>query len=183
MKRLLIFMAAFAACFSAEVQSYLSHTHETEKALIEAIDKESKGIKVAIYTFTNKRIAKALVDAKNRGVDVEVLVDPFSIKIKGAVQVLVDGGVNVYVYLPKEQNCWTALLHHKFCLFESNQGIWTGSYNFTYKAEKSNMENAVLITGDEKSFYTFKKEFEDLQREWGQKVTQIVETAKMISNG
>lgn len=180
--KLIALLIISALLSAAEVQTYMSPCENVEKALVDAIQNEKKGIKVAIYTFTNKRIAKALVDAKNRGVAVEVLVDPFSIKIDSAVNTLLDADVPVYVYIPEGKNCWTSILHHKFCLFEEMKGVWTGSYNFTYKAENSNSENAVLITGDEVGYQKFENEFNTLKSNRTEVVTKKEKTPTIKGN-
>ena len=176
----LLFISAYLC--AAEVQTFISPSENVEKALITAIESEKKSVKVAIYTFTNKRIAKALVEAKKRGVDVQVLVDPFSVKIASAVNVLLDGDVPVRVYKPEGKNCWSPILHHKFCLFEESQGVWTGSYNFTYKAESSNSENAVLITGDETGYQKFNNEFNNLKTSKTEAVTKKEKPSTMKDN-
>ena len=176
----LLFISAYLC--AAEVQTYMSPSENVEKALVDAITNEKKGIKVAIYTFTNKRIAKALVKAKERGVNVEVLVDPFSVKIASAVNTLLDADVPVYVYVPEGKNCWSSILHHKFCLFEEMKGVWTGSYNFTYKAETKNSENAVLITGDEIGYQKFNNEFNTLKTSRTEVVTKKEKTPTIKGN-
>ena len=166
-------------CFAVEITPYMSSEHDVEKALLSVIEKETKCIRVAMYTFTNKRIAKALGAAKDRGVAVEVLVDPFTDKISKVPGELVSFQIPVYLYNPKAQKCWTSILHHKFCLFESQQGVWTGSYNFTYKAENSNAENVLYITGDDNVYNTYKKEFDRIKTSRTEQVTQKEPEPKM----
>src|SRR4051812_43534824 len=79
---------------------YFSPEDHLDKRLIEQIDKENKSIHVCIYTFTHRAIADALVEAKKRGVEVEVIVDRFSVKIKAPLQRLVDAGIPVFVWEP-----------------------------------------------------------------------------------
>lgn len=176
----LLFALAFSlVCFAVEITPYMSSEHDIEKALVTHIEKETKSIHVAMYTFTNKRIVKALGAAKDRGVNVEVLVDPFTDKISKVPGELVSFKIPVYLYNPKAQKCWTSILHHKFCLFESQQGVWTGSYNFTYKAENSNAENVIYIAGDENTYHIFKKEFDRIKASRTEQVTQKAPEPKM----
>jgi hypothetical protein len=44
--------------------------------LIALINKEKKTIKAAVFCLMHYGIAKALIDAHNRGVEVEIIVDP-----------------------------------------------------------------------------------------------------------
>ncbi|MCB1118066.1 MAG: hypothetical protein KDK50_05765 [Chlamydiia bacterium] len=153
-----------------------------EKELIKAIDDEKTHIQVAIYSFTNKRIADHLIKTHKKGVEVEVFVDPFSQTAGDAVDLLLKEGVPVYRYTPKEQRCWTSTCHHKFCTFESQQGVWTGSYNFTYKAENSNRENAVYIMGDKTSYEQFAREFDSLKA-MGERLKVIEESPTIKNDG
>lgn len=172
-------MLSFCVFLALSVQAFLSGH---EKELIKAIDNEKTHIQVAIYTFTNKRIAEHLIKAYKNGIEVEVFVDPFSQKAGGAVDLLLKEGIPIYRYTPKEQKCWTSICHHKFCTFESQQGVWTGSYNFTYKAENSNRENAVYIIDDKVSYEQFSKEFDSLKAV-GERLKVIEESPTIKNNG
>ncbi|HEY5234988.1 MAG TPA: phospholipase D-like domain-containing protein [Rhabdochlamydiaceae bacterium] len=125
---------------------YFSPEDQLDKRLIEQIEKENKSIHVCIYTFTHRAIADALVEAKKRGVEVEVIVDRFSVKIKAPLQRLVDAGIPVFVWDPdrhKRKIAHRPLMHNKFCVFTDK--VWTGSFNFTYEASKIHQENALVL--------------------------------------
>jgi len=125
---------------------YFSPEDHLDKRLIEQIDKETKSIHVCIYTFTHRAIADALVEAKKRGVEVEVIVDRFSVKIKAPLQRLVDAGIPVFVWDPdrhKRKIAQRPLMHNKFCVFTDK--VWTGSFNFTSEASGIHQENALVL--------------------------------------
>jgi phosphatidylserine/phosphatidylglycerophosphate/cardiolipin synthase-like enzyme len=125
---------------------YFSPEDQLDKRLIEQIEKETKSIHACIYTFTHRNIANALVEAKKRGVDVEVIVDRFSVKIKAPLERLVEAGIPVFVWDPDRNKRKTAhrpLMHNKFCVFTDK--VWTGSFNFTYEASRIHQENAVVL--------------------------------------
>ena len=126
---------------------YFSPEDQLDKRLIELIEKETKSIHVCIYTFTHRNIANALIDAHKRGVEVEVIVDRFSVKIKSPLKKLSEEGIPVYVWDPdrlKRKMAHRPLMHNKFCVFGLNK-VWTGSFNFTYEGSKIHQENALVL--------------------------------------
>lgn len=169
MKRL-IFALALGAKLSlfALTQVYFSPDDGLADRLISYIETENTSIKAAVYAFTNRPIIKALSEAKKRGVKVEIICDEFSMSDKSPLNSLKDQKIPLFVFNTKEKkNGWDPIMHHKFCLFENNsQGgklIWTGSFNFTYKATKVNRENAIIM--DDPSVYKqFSSEFEQLKK-------------------
>ena len=118
--------------------------NQLDKRLIEQIEQETKSIHICIYTFTHKHIANALVEAKKRGVDVEVIVDRFSVKFKSSLESLVKAGIPVFVWSPQRSKAaHRPLMHNKFCIFTDI--VWTGSFNFTYEASNTHQENALVL--------------------------------------
>jgi len=123
-----------------------------QKKLIDLIDKELESIKIAIYILTDLDIAHALVRAKKRGVEIQIIVEPSQMKEKHSkINLLQDNGILVFEYDPDYiKGRQSTIMHHKFVIFgtaESEDGlVWTGSFNFTQAANHRNQENAVLIT-------------------------------------
>jgi phosphatidylserine/phosphatidylglycerophosphate/cardiolipin synthase-like enzyme len=126
---------------------YFSPDDQLDKRLIDEIYKETNSICICIYTFTHRAVAEALIEAKKRGVDVEIVVDRFSVKVKAQLQKLTTGGIPVHVWDPdrfKRKSPYRPLMHNKFCVFGSDK-VWTGSFNFTDEASKIHQENALVI--------------------------------------
>jgi phosphatidylserine/phosphatidylglycerophosphate/cardiolipin synthase-like enzyme len=126
---------------------YFSPEDQLDKRLIELIEKETKSIHVCVYTFTHRAIAEALIDAHKRGVEVQVVVDRFSVKIKSPLQKLADAGIPVSVWDPdrlRRKQAHRPLMHNKFCVFGADK-VWTGSFNFTYEASKIHQENGIVL--------------------------------------
>ena len=143
---------------------YFSPEDQLDKRLIEQIEKENKSIHVCVYTFTHRAIVNALIDAKKRGVEVEVIVNRLAVKNKSPLQKLVEAGISVFVWdgdRSKRKNAHKPLMHNKFCVFGMDK-VWTGSFNFTYEASKIHQENALVIqdaslaSAYKGQFYTFK---------------------------
>ncbi len=134
----------------ASCEAYFSETDQLATRLMEYIDHEKSSIKMAIYSITHREIATALVRAKERGVEVEVLIDPFSVKRHASINALLKGKVPLFVWDHKLSRTQGArkgghpLMHDKFCIFGRHL-VWTGSLNFTYASTTSHRENAVAI--------------------------------------
>lgn len=119
---------------------FLPDSPQALDKLTSVIKTAKKTIKVAIYTFTNKVLSQALIDAKKRGVDVEVVIDRDSSKqtsIK-AYQQLKREGVRVYASKRK------GLLHHKLAIID-DEILITGSANWTKAAFFANDDNIFFI--------------------------------------
>lgn len=129
----------------AQVQQvYFSPADRVADHLIELIAKEKTSIKAAVYAFTHKGVAQALGRAKDRGVAVEVILDPFSLKNRGAISVLTKAGIPIFVWNVANEPNKKSLMHDKFCVF-GNSVVWTGSFNFTYEADTKNEENVIVL--------------------------------------
>ncbi len=133
--------------------------------LIALIDKEEKSVKAAVYCLMHHGIAKALINAHKRGVKVEIIVDPYSIKLRSPVKKMAAANIPVYVWnpqaSPQEKNRHNPLMHDKFCIL-GNSRVWTGSFNFTFEATARNQEN-VIVLENESVAKLFSKEFERLK--------------------
>jgi len=148
----LLFLMVIAAPLSGSAITqhatvYFSPEDHLDKRLIDEIYKETKSVCVCIYTFTHRGVAEALIEAKKRGVDVEIIVDRFSVKIKAQLQKLAAAGISIHVWDPdrfKRKASHRPLMHNKFCVFGSDK-VWTGSFNFTDEASKIHQENALVI--------------------------------------
>ena len=149
------------------VGAYFSPDDDLSEQLQRLIAQERKAIRIAIFMFTDTTIANALIAAKNRGVSVEIISDAGCLKERSSkIGHVCDNGCVVYIYNPGYQSQEAgSLMHHKFALFEDNDGkpaVWTGSYNFTKGARNSNQENAVILR-DGQTFNKFDKQFDMLK--------------------
>ena len=126
--------------------------------LISLIDKERKSIRIAVYCLTHRQVIKALGYAKQRGVDVQVIVDPDSVKSKMALRQMSNPPFPIFVWDPplqyrelkngKRVQKRRSLLHDKFCVFGEDR-VWTGSFNFTLDGSNNHQENAIVIESKE----------------------------------
>ena len=119
-----------------------------------AIAGAKKAVRVQAYAFTSERIARALVEAKARGVAVEVLLDKSNRTARHSVAgLLADAGIAVLI------DDKHAIAHNKVILIDDNVVI-TGSFNFTKSAETRNAENLLFIRRYPRLFAAYLADFE-----------------------
>ena len=108
-------------------------------AVISALGDAKKTVLVQAYSFTSAPIAEALVEAKKRGVDVQVILDKSqrTERYSGAT-FLANGGIPVFIDADHR------IAHNKVMIIDG-QTVITGSFNFTKSAETGNAENVLLI--------------------------------------
>lgn len=111
--------------------------------LISAIDQTRSQLRVQAYSFTSAPIASAIKRAKDRGVDVKVILDKSQVsqKYSGATY-LRNAGIDVVI------DTKPAIAHNKVMIFDG-KAVFTGSFNFTKAAQQRNAENGMLVRGDD----------------------------------
>lgn len=107
--------------------------------IVEAIRHARNQILVQAYSFTSKPILAALAQAKERGVDVEVIADKSNNRgrYSGATY-MENRGVPVWI------DDSVHIAHNKVMIFDRNS-VLTGSFNFSASAQKDNAENILLV--------------------------------------
>jgi len=122
-----------------------------DNVITQDIENAKSSIYMAMYDFTNSMILDALIDAKKRGVDVEVTTDDATID-EDNYQKLLDEGIRV-----SDDNNPNALMHDKFLLIDGTI-LWSGSGNYTVYSFYRNNENYVRV--ESKDFANaYQKEF------------------------
>jgi phosphatidylserine/phosphatidylglycerophosphate/cardiolipin synthase-like enzyme len=97
-------------------------------------------IDIGMYSFTSRQIAQALVDAKNRNVQIRIVLDKAQKNEQySKSRYLISNGIDVKYHLGP------GLMHNKFAVIDGQEVI-TGSFNWTASAEKRNEENLLVIT-------------------------------------
>ncbi|TXI03158.1 MAG: phospholipase D family protein [Rhizobium sp.] len=110
--------------------------------LINAIDQTQSSLMIQAYSFTSAPIAKAVVEAKRRGVDVRVIVDKSQRTEKYSIVTFLNNAE-----IPVVVDSSVKIAHNKVMIFDQ-QAVFLGSFNFTKAAEHMNAENGMLIRGD-----------------------------------
>ncbi|MBP9765446.1 DUF1669 domain-containing protein [Candidatus Babeliales bacterium] len=143
--------------------------------LASMIEQERKSIHVAAYTMTDPTVARSLVAAARRGVNVNIIVDPYTAaasnsKIKNLLALY-----NVHLYQFVSDHPQGSIMHHKFLLFGHNDFYdvtkhnkhkcltMTGSCNVTTAAYSRNCEN-MLVINDVNIFESYLQEFRSVKQ-------------------
>jgi phosphatidylserine/phosphatidylglycerophosphate/cardiolipin synthase-like enzyme len=109
------------------------------QAVVEQLNGAKRQVLVQAYSFTSTPIARALVDAKRRGVDVQVILDKSQRGERySSATFLANEGVPTYID-PVHK-----IAHNKVMVIDG-QTVITGSFNFTKSAEEGNAENLLVI--------------------------------------
>lgn len=132
---------------SGTVQVAFTPGDDAAGLIVQAIGQARRQVLVQAYSFTHRNIARALVDAHRRGVDVQVLADPEQARRmeRGMIGFLAEGGVPVFF---DEAH---ASAHDKVMVIDAETAhavVITGSFNFTQAAQHRNSENLLLLRGN-----------------------------------
>lgn len=124
----------------------------------DAVVRELKGARrevlVQAYSFSSKPIAQALVDAKLRGLKVEILLDR-SNEQEAYSDLTFFTGQGLTPLIDAEH----AIAHNKVMVLDGATVI-TGSFNFTHQAEAENAENVLVIKGHGELAQAYRQNFE-----------------------
>lgn len=120
---------------------------DAEGAIIKALRQARRAIHVQAYLFTSRALARALIEAKQRGVTVEVMADQEMLVRgeKSQIPGLAEAGIPIWL------ESRYAVAHNKVMLIdprEADATVITGSYNFTYSAQARNAENLLILRGN-----------------------------------
>ena len=149
---------------ATRVKIYFSPNGGCEDAIVEAISHAKREIDVAMYAFTSRTLARALVAAKGRGITVRVVMDgSFAQENEySKAEYLRRKGIPVKLVTPYGQwgrsREWEGKMHNKFAVIDSSTVI-TGSYNWTTTAERVNYENLLIFTDAPEVASAYKREF------------------------
>jgi len=124
------------------ISTYFGPKENLDEQLVKLINLSEKNIYGAFYSLELIKVASALIDAKNRGVKVYLVMDKGRINSPRSQYALLRKHISIKV--TKQPR---GLMHNKFCVFD-NKVIWTGSYNPTYNGTYYNNNNVVVINSE-----------------------------------
>ncbi len=135
---------------------------DCERLVLQTIQNARTNILVAMYTFTWRRVSHALVDAKQRGIEVTVKYDARVFEelpaMRHVIGFLRNRGVSC---VPIHMSGDVAKMHHKFLVVDG-QRVLTGSWNFSGAASRGSYENVVRIDSADVA-RAFTEEFERIR--------------------
>jgi phosphatidylserine/phosphatidylglycerophosphate/cardiolipin synthase-like enzyme len=98
----------------------------------------TKSVRLQGYGFTAPAIEKALVDARDRGVDVQIILDRSNLHAKRSGLALVE-----HAGIPTSIDSSHPIAHAKIIIVD-DETVLCGSYNWTGQAER-NSEDLLVI--------------------------------------
>lgn len=149
------------------------HFENIRNQILEQLELAKSEILVAVYWFTNHELFNKLIEKKENGLNVQLIIhnDYINNRETGlSFQSFIDIGGEFYFsdsYNP---------MHNKFCVIDRKTVI-NGSYNWTYYAENKNRENILIIENDSDISTKFKDEFRRL-KELTEQVEKILPLTK-----
>ncbi len=112
-------------------------------------------VDICVFTITDDRISRAIIDCHRRQVAVRVISDDEKAFDRGSdIEQLRQLGVPLRVDRTRHH------MHHKFAVFDGRL-LLTGSYNWTRSAAEHNYEN-MIVTDDPRLAGSFTRAFEEL---------------------
>ncbi|HUP96728.1 MAG TPA: phospholipase D-like domain-containing protein [Usitatibacter sp.] len=115
--------------------------------IVKRIGLAKERVQMQAYLFTDRRIANALLAARKRGVEVEVIGDAAQQQSGGLPHLKALGRAGARLYVNGAQ----ASSHNKIVIVDGGTeaaAVITGSYNFTQAAQARNAENVVILSGN-----------------------------------
>ena len=144
-----IWAAEYTVCFTPQ--------QECRSKLINLINSTDKELKIAVFTLTNLEVSNAIISAKNRGVDVRIILDnKMSLGRGSKLEELKSSKIQIKT--DKSHN----YMHHKYIISDGKK-LLSGSYNFSNNAER-NWEN-FTISNDQELIKIYDSNFELLGAE------------------
>lgn len=124
-----------------KVQVGFSPEGSARQLVLDTIGSAKSSIQMLAYAFQARDITQALVDAKQRGVDVKVVIDKrrnLGKASKSAMDFVARNGVQL------RTSDHFHLQHDKLIIVDGNT-VQTGSFNYAPSAETANSENVLVI--------------------------------------
>lgn len=126
------------------IEVAFSPNEGAQELVIKVINSARADIKMLAYSFTSAPIVDALLKAKKRGVDIQLVVDKKSNisedrsgKARSALSALANAGIDV-------RTIDAYAIHHDKLILVDSITVETGSFNYSAAAEKSNSENVIV---------------------------------------
>ena len=129
------------------VEVLFSPHDDIEAAILRVLRGARRSVHVQAYLLTSRALAAALIEARARGVHVEVLADREQTARgeNSRIPQLVEASI------PVALEVHYAAAHNKIILVDAADAggaVITGSYNFTYSARLRNAENVLILRGN-----------------------------------
>lgn len=156
------------------MNDFITNGTEIKQRIIYEINNAKQCINVAMAYFTDRDIAMAIVEAKKRNVNVDIILS--SNAQNETVKLILKGAdISVHAF---ETGDVRGIMHHKFCLVDKRISI-NGSYNYSLNASTNNVEN-ITVSDDFTTYSQMQLEFERLRYNIDNQIA-VNETAPIIA--
>ena len=146
-----------AAAATPAIESFFSPLGGVAARIVQEIRRAQRTIDIAMYSFTLKDIADALIFARSRGVRIRLLIDLEQSDIAGSGFVRLE---TAGIVIKRVLGLGGGIMHNKYAIFDS-QVLLTGSYNWSDSAESRNSENTIFVH-DTATAATYQDNFDSL---------------------
>jgi phosphatidylserine/phosphatidylglycerophosphate/cardiolipin synthase-like enzyme len=127
--------ARYSLCFVPDGPS-------CETLVIQSINETDESLRIEAYSFTSPGIAAAVKEAKDRGVDVKVILDKSQVSRRNFIGNFLRNA-KIDVAVDKKRT----ISHDSVMIFDG-KAVYTGSSDFTKASDERNVESGLLIRGD-----------------------------------
>jgi phosphatidylserine/phosphatidylglycerophosphate/cardiolipin synthase-like enzyme len=135
------------------IAAHFSPRGGCQEAVVRELKKARREILVQAYSFTADPLTYALVEAKKRGVHVDILLDRSNEAERYSdLHIFLEQGLAPLI------DANHAIAHNKVMIIDQ-QVVITGSYNFTNQAEEENAENMLVIAGHPELVRLYRQNF------------------------
>ena len=135
----------------------ITNGSEIKQRILSEINNARQSIYLAMAWFTDRDIATAIIEAKNKGLNIDIILSS-NVQNETVKQMLTGFNITVHAF---ETGDARGIMHHKFCLID-NKIIINGSYNYSYNASNNNVEN-IHVSDNKETYQQFSAEFERLK--------------------
>ena len=123
---------------------FFTPSNDCERSIIKHINESHRKIDIMVYSITNKDIAQALIEAKERGVDIRAVTDRVQSKGRNSVFDILSPYFEIRLNTPSVND---KIQHNKVAIYDEKY-ISTGSYNWTESATRFNSENCTFTDNE-----------------------------------
>lgn len=167
MKLLTVLFASGALLVGSGTDVFFGNENQITAKLVEEVNQEKNLVQLVTKKLSNRRIVSALVDAKKRGVVVEVILDDIRGKPPRSLKRLNDAKIPLYVYRPEGGGKKQPRLSESFCILTNK--VCSGA--FTLAPKRNFVERSHMLTIDQApSVESFMKEFEGMKLKLARRV-------------
>lgn len=134
------------------IQTYFSPSGGARDALLRILNRARREVLLQVHSFQDETLLNALVEAKKRGVNVEVILDPHHEKIRtDDFQFLLAQGIDPLLDVEAKANMQAILI--------DGRTLITGSYDFSPQAEGEYAQHLLVHRGHPDLVQEFRENF------------------------